>query len=93
VDGAPDFLMLHSLGGGSGSGLGSRILEHLREVCVCLGVCVVFFFGGGGVSVWVCRCGCASVLLYVFGWVARLKKGHFKCRISKSIAMLSIMLL
>ncbi|KAF5830372.1 hypothetical protein DUNSADRAFT_14669 [Dunaliella salina] len=31
VDGAPDFLMLHSLGGGSGSGLGSRLLECLRE--------------------------------------------------------------
>ncbi|GAX78151.1 hypothetical protein CEUSTIGMA_g5593.t1 [Chlamydomonas eustigma] len=30
-DGAADFLMLHSLGGGSGSGLGSRLLEHLRE--------------------------------------------------------------
>ena len=32
ADGAPDFLLLHSLGGGSGSGLGSRILEHVREV-------------------------------------------------------------
>ncbi len=32
ADGAPDFLLLHSLGGGSGSGLGSRILEHLRDV-------------------------------------------------------------
>lgn len=30
-DGAADFLLLHSLGGGSGSGMGSRILEHLRE--------------------------------------------------------------
>ncbi len=30
-DGAADFLMLHSLGGGSGSGLGSRLLEHLRD--------------------------------------------------------------
>lgn len=36
VDGAPDFLMLHSLGGGSGSGLGSRILEHLRVVSMFL---------------------------------------------------------
>ncbi|KAL6748513.1 Eta tubulin [Haematococcus lacustris] len=31
ADGAPNFLLLHSLGGGSGSGLGSRLLEHLRE--------------------------------------------------------------
>ncbi|MEW5299626.1 MAG: hypothetical protein WDW36_002621 [Sanguina aurantia] len=30
-DTAPDFLMLHSLGGGSGSGMGSRMAEHLRE--------------------------------------------------------------
>lgn len=30
-DTAPDFLMLHSLGGGSGSGMGSRLAEHLRE--------------------------------------------------------------
>lgn len=30
-DGAPSFLLLHSLGGGSGSGTGSRVLEHLRE--------------------------------------------------------------
>ena len=30
-DGAPDFLLLHSLGGGSGSGLGSRLMEGLRE--------------------------------------------------------------
>jgi len=29
-DAAPSFLLLHSLGGGSGSGLGSRILEHVR---------------------------------------------------------------
>ncbi|KAJ9518382.1 hypothetical protein QJQ45_010294 [Haematococcus lacustris] len=31
ADGAPNFLLLHSLGGGSGSGLGSHLLEHLRE--------------------------------------------------------------
>ena len=30
-DFAPDFLMIHSLGGGSGSGLGSRILEIIRD--------------------------------------------------------------
>jgi len=31
ADTAPDFLLMHSLGGGSGSGLGSRLLEHVRE--------------------------------------------------------------
>jgi len=30
-DGLPDFLMLHSLGGGTGSGLGSAVLEGLRD--------------------------------------------------------------
>ncbi len=30
ADGSPNFLLLHSLAGGSGSGMGSRILEHLR---------------------------------------------------------------
>jgi hypothetical protein len=30
MDQTPDFLLLHSLGGGTGSGLGSRILEELR---------------------------------------------------------------
>ncbi|KAG1676469.1 hypothetical protein FOA52_002289 [Chlamydomonas sp. UWO 241] len=30
-DGCPDFLMLHSLGGGSGSGLGCRLLEAIRD--------------------------------------------------------------
>ncbi|GLC45041.1 hypothetical protein PLESTB_001462300 [Pleodorina starrii] len=29
-DGCPNFLLLHSLAGGSGSGMGSRVLEHLR---------------------------------------------------------------
>ncbi len=29
-DGCPSFLLLHSLAGGSGSGMGSRLLEHLR---------------------------------------------------------------
>ncbi len=33
-DTAPQFLLLHSLGGGSGSGLGSRLLESIREVRV-----------------------------------------------------------
>ncbi len=36
-DSAPNFLMLHSLGGGTGSGLGSRLLEAVREVrCLVL---------------------------------------------------------
>lgn len=30
-DSAPDFLLVHSLAGGSGSGLGCRLLEALRE--------------------------------------------------------------
>ncbi|GIL47372.1 hypothetical protein Vafri_4214 [Volvox africanus] len=29
-DGCPNFLLIHSLAGGSGSGMGSRVLEHLR---------------------------------------------------------------
>ncbi|KAG2445658.1 hypothetical protein HXX76_000267 [Chlamydomonas incerta] len=31
ADACPDFLLIHSLAGGSGSGLGSRLLEHLRQ--------------------------------------------------------------
>ncbi|GLI58867.1 hypothetical protein VaNZ11_000635 [Volvox africanus] len=30
ADGCPNFLLIHSLAGGSGSGMGSRVLEHLR---------------------------------------------------------------
>ncbi|KAG2493460.1 hypothetical protein HYH03_008277 [Edaphochlamys debaryana] len=31
ADGCPTFFMVHSLAGGSGSGMGSRVLEHLRS--------------------------------------------------------------
>jgi hypothetical protein len=31
ADGCPNFLLLHSLAGGSGSGMGSRLAEHLRD--------------------------------------------------------------
>ncbi|KAG2453739.1 hypothetical protein HYH02_001950 [Chlamydomonas schloesseri] len=31
ADACPNFLLIHSLAGGSGSGLGSRLLEHVRQ--------------------------------------------------------------
>ena len=38
------FQITHSLGGGTGSGMGTLLISKIREECWCLGDAITFFF-------------------------------------------------